>query len=481
MKVCLINGPRYNCKASSKSTVPLPLAYLAAYVRQRGHSVRCIDGILVGSPRRIARLAAAGEPDVVGVATNTNDRFAGITTIAAIRQALPRAFIVGGGHHFAQAPEDALRRIDALDAVVVGQGEETLAELLECLPDTDALGRIQGLVWRDRDGQIVFNEPRPLMKDINGLPMPAWELFDLSAYDMRMINADEDRMLGVMTMRGCPHRCVFCGSSITRRVQFLAPELAVDQLEHLRKNYGMTAFRLYDDTPLVRKSHAMAFCEEILRRDLKLEWWGNSRAQHLDPDVLALMRRSGCKVISLGVESGSDKVLRASKKDVTAEEMVEAFENVARAGFEKVTVCLLLGLPGESPQTIDESVAVVRKLRAIVGEAWHTHSMIGQLPLMYPGTELEAISKHQGTLPEDFSWNAPYIDPNWHCPVISTRYWAVPHFVNPDFPISAICRHLRRFYWKELSPGRKRRFLRAPLRRLQHSLRLKKPVAARAP
>ena len=478
MKLCLVNGPRFDCKPSVKCSVPLPLACLAAYVRQRGHSVACVDGIPIGSPRRVAERAAAAQPEVVGVAVNTNDRFAGIKTIAEIRSALPKGFLVGGGHHFSQAPEDALRVIAGLDAIVVGQGEETLGELLERLPETDALGEIRGLVWRDRGGRTVRNQPRPLMADISGLPMPAWELFDFSAYRMHMIGEDDDRMLGVMTMRGCPHRCVFCGSSILRRVQFMAPEVAVDQIEHLHRTYGMTAFRLYDDTPLAKRSHAVAFCEELLRRDLKLEWWSNSRAQKLDSEMLALMRRAGCKVLSLGVESGSPGVLEASRKDVTCEEMLEAFEVIAAAGFEKVTVCLLLGLPAETGETIDESVAFVRRLRGMVGEPWREQSLIGQVPLMYPGTELEAISKAEGMLAQDFSWNSPYLYPNWHLPLANRRYWAVPLFENRDFPLPAICRHVRKHHWGELSAGRKRRYRRAPWRRLQHALGLKRPAAA---
>ncbi len=478
MKLCLVNGPRFDCKPSVKCSVPLPLACLAAYVRQRGHSVACLDGIPIGSPRAIAARVASWEPEVVGVATNTNDRFAGIRTIAEIRSALPKAFIVGGGHHFSQAPEDALRVIPPLDAVVVGQGEETLQELLDHLPDRGSLGEIKGLIWRDRDGQIVRNEPRPLMTDISSLPMPAWDLFDFDVYRMHMIGGDEDRMLGVMTMRGCPYRCVFCGSSILRRVQFIPPQLAVDHIEHLKTSYGITAFRLYDDTPLIKRSHAVAFCEELLRRDLKLEWWANSRAQKLDSEMLALMHRAGCKVLSLGVESGSDKVLEATRKDVTCQDMLEAFGVIAESDFQKMTVCLLLGLPGETGATIDESVAFLKRLRAMVGGLWRDQSLIGQVPLMYPGTQLEAISKAEGMLPADFSWNSPYQYPNWHLPLANRRYWAVPLFENRDFPLAAICRHVKKYHWKELSAGRKRRFRRAPWRRFQHMLGLKKPVMA---
>jgi radical SAM superfamily enzyme YgiQ (UPF0313 family) len=468
MRLCLVNSPRYDGRPSRKCSVPLPLAYLAAVARQDGHHVTCIEGFAVGYPRRVAERVAAARPRVVGVTTNTNDRFATARTLRHIRQAVPDAFIVVGGHHYTHSAEDALRVLPQIDAVVVGEGEAALLELMQRLDDRDALGEVAGLVWRGPDGRLVRNPPRRLMPHLNDLPMPAWDLFDLRNYDLRMIDDDRDTMMGVMTMRGCPFRCVFCGSSRTQKVQRLAPEKAVDQLEYLQTHYGLTGFRLFDDTFVAMKRHAAAVCEEILRRDLKLNWWANSRAQRVDLDLLKLMVRAGCTTISLGVESGSDAVLEASRKGVTCAEMLEAFETVARAGFRRLNCCLMLGLPGETPETIDESIAFVKRLRHVVRDIWKAKSLIGELPLTYPGTEMEQLCYREGALPEGFSWNGPFVQPKRYLPIVNARrYKYVPHYESRRFPLEAIWEHLRRHHWHELSPSRRRRYRRLPLRRLK--------------
>jgi len=465
MRICLVNSPRFNCRPARKSSVPYSLACLAAVAKQAGHDAAVVDGMTIGAPKAVAGRAAAFEPDVVGVTTNTNDRFATLRTIRLIRRAAPTACIVVGGHHFSHTAADALAVVPEIDAVVVGEGEETFLDLLERLPGRDGLGEVRGLVWRDGE-RIVPNQRRPVMPGLNHLPMPAWDLFDMSAYDLHMVGGGTESLLGVMTTRGCPYNCVFCGSSLGGRVRFLDPKLAVDQLEVLHKDYGMTGFRVFDDSFLARKSHAIAVCEEILRRRLRVTWWANARAQRLDPEVLALMRRSGCTAISFGVETGTDEVLTAANKGVTCDEMLEAFARVAEAGFEHVHACLILGLPGETPDTIERTQAFLAKLQALVPDAFHCDSLIGHLPLIYPGTQLERMAKEEGCLPEDFSWNAPYRMPKPYLPLINRRYYAVPHYESRSFPLEAVCRHMKQHHWDKLSAGRRKRYRLAPLRRV---------------
>ena len=172
MNVCLVTSPRFSCKPTRKSLAPLGLAYLAAVARDAGHNVTVVEGVFLGNPTDIAKKVAMQNPDVVGTNTVTIDRLAGIASIREIRQAAPNAFIVVGGSHFSHSAEDALCCVREIDAVVVGEGEQTFLELLEHLPNRDALGKIPGLVFRDDKNQIVRNKPRQLMSEINSLPRP---------------------------------------------------------------------------------------------------------------------------------------------------------------------------------------------------------------------------------------------------------------------------------------------------------------------
>jgi radical SAM superfamily enzyme YgiQ (UPF0313 family) len=289
---------------------------------------------------------------------------------------------------------------------------------------------------------------------------------------MAMIDAKATPTMGILTTRGCPYTCVFCANSLDRHLRHLNPVKAVDQLEYLHKSFGVTGFDIFDDAFLAKTSHAVALCEEMLRRNLKVSWWAGARAVNLSADVLALMRRAGCRAISFGVETGTDEVLRASRKAVTCAQMLEAFATAAGAGFERIQSFLITGLPGETPDTIDRTVAFLKQLRGIAGPAWRCESLIGQLPLIYPGTELETIAVAEGTFPGDFSWNSQFIEPKRYLPLVNKRYWAVPHFQNRNFPLDQLCQHLKGRHWSQLSRGRRKRYRFAPLRKVACKLGL---------
>lgn len=453
---------------------------MGAVARQASHDVSSVDGVLIGNPKVIARRVAACEPEVVGTSTATIDRLACIRMIREIRKTAPKAFIVVGGSHFSHSAVDAMESVAEIDAVVVGEGEVTFLELLERLSACDNLTEVKGLVFRDKDGQIVRNEPRELMKDINHLPMPAWDLFELDRYyfhshgvgKMKVVKKDREIAAGVMTTRGCPQSCVFCANSLNKKMRYLDPALAVDQLEVLQKKYGVKALNIYDDDFLTNQKHAAAFCEELLRRNCRFTWWCGARPARLDQDVLKLMKRAGCSCISFGLENGTNEVLRKIRKNVTTEQVYEAMKVVGKVGFEKVNIFLILGLPGETPDTVDQTARFVQSLRSLLGEAWQRKTMIGQLPLIYPGTEMEAMGYAEGCLPAGFSWNKPYREPYRYLPLINHRYAAVPHFQNRHFPLPKLCEHIRKYYWDELLPGRRRRYRMAIYRRLKVAMRL---------
>ncbi|MCK4602866.1 MAG: B12-binding domain-containing radical SAM protein [Phycisphaerae bacterium] len=459
---------------------PPGLAMLGAVARRAGHTVFGVDGVLIGDPRTIAQRVAACEPDVVGTNTATIDRLAGIKTIRMIRKAVPKAFIVVGGSHFSHSAEDALQSVPEIDAVAVGEGEVTFLELLDRLPGREGFDEIDGLVYRDKNGQIARNKHREVMRDINHLPMPAWDLFGINKYWFhshgvgKLSEVEDDVALaaGVMTTRGCPQSCVFCANSLNKKMRYLDPALAIDQIEWLQKSCGVTAFNVYDDDFLTNPRHATAFCEELLRRNCRLTWWCGARPARLNPDLLRLMLRSGCARISFGVETGTDEVLKKIRKNFTCAQVYEAMEVVGKIGFEKVNIFLILGLPGETIDTVDRTVEFARSLQPLLGGTWQRKTMLGQLPLIYPGTEMELMGREGGCLPGGFSWNKPYLDPNRYLPLVNHRYKTVPHFENRHLPLKTLCKHVRRHYWQEVLPGRRRRYHLLPLRKLKVSLGL---------
>ncbi len=449
------------------------MAYLAALARQAGHEAAGVEGVFLGSPKAVARRVAELAPDVVGTSVRTQERFVGLEMIRQIRRALPEAFIVVGGPHFSQTAEDAMAVATEIDAVVVGEGERTFMELLERLPGREGLDQVNGLVFRNADGQVVRNPPREPMPDISHLPVPAYDLFPISEYVYPMIDREATPIIGVMTSRGCPQSCVFCANSLDRKVRFLDPAVAVDQIEWLGRTFGVTGLGVWDDDFLASNRHATAFCEELLRRNCKVTWWTGARPAKLDAEVLKLMLRAGCKCISFGVETGTDEVLRAAGKNTTTAQIRQAMEVAGRIGFQRVNTFLIIGLPGETTDTIDRTIAFVKSLKPLLGSAWYRETDIGQLPLVYPGTELAVMARAQDRLPKDFSWNRPYLEPKRHLPLVNHRYQTVPHYENPHLPLETICAHLKKHHWGALSRGRRRRFRLASLRRLKVAVGLR--------
>jgi radical SAM superfamily enzyme YgiQ (UPF0313 family) len=475
MKVCLVTSPRFNCRPAQKSLSPLGMAYLAAVAREAGHEVSAVEGVFIGDPKHISAEVATRNPDVIGTSTVTQDRLACIETIRQMRLSCPRAFIVAGGSHFTHSAADALSSIPELDAVVMGEGERTFLELLDRLPGPDGMDDVLGLAWRGRDGRIMENKPRPPLHEIDSLPLPAWDLFGPQLYNQRASriarNPFFDRqslVTGVLTTRGCPQSCLFCANGVPSKVRFMSPAKAVDQFLWLQKAFGVTGLDILDDNFYASEKHVVALCEEILRRNCRFTWWAGLRLKNLSQDVLLLMKRAGCQSLSFGVETGTDEVLNAVHKNVTTAEMLAAMEVVAKVGFDRVGVFLIIGLPGETTGTIDRSVAFLRKLRGMIPPGvWEHESIIGQLPLIYPGTGLEPLGRIEGCLPENFSWNRPYREPKRYLPLINHRYDTVPHFASRSLPLETICEHIRRHYWDELTDGRKRRYRYAPFRRLK--------------
>ncbi|MHC4986417.1 MAG: B12-binding domain-containing radical SAM protein, partial [Planctomycetota bacterium] len=405
---------------------------------------------------------------------------AGIETIRQMRRACPDAFIVVGGSHFTWSAVDALTHIPEVDAVVMGEGERTFLELLDRLPGREGFAEVLGLAWRDADGQIVVNERRPAIQDIDSLPLPAWDLFGPQVYSQRasMIGrnpyaGEQSLVTGVMTTRGCPQQCLFCANGIPTKIRYMSPNKAVDQFQWLQRTYGVTGLDILDDNFYASESHVVALCEEMLRRNCNFTWWAGLRLKNLSEDVLQLMKRAGCRSVSFGVETGTDDVLKTVRKNVTVAEMLEAMQRVTRVGFDRIDAFLIVGLPGETTDTIDRTVAFLRTLREMVGsEAWEPASIIGQLPLIFPGTGLEPLGRTEGSLPEDFSWSLPYREPKRYLPLINHRYDTVPHFASRQLPLEVICSHVGRHYWDELTNGRKRRYRYAPLRRAKIALGL---------
>jgi radical SAM superfamily enzyme YgiQ (UPF0313 family) len=389
MDVLLINPPR---EVPQKADFPpVGLAYISALLKKNGISSSVVDAVAC-SRKELARIIESKKPAIVGITCWTMERGEAFKTAEQVRQLRPAARIIVGGHHATAFPENMFPQMHA-DAVVIGEGEETTLELVRALLGGTSLASVNGIAWLD-NGVVRVNQPRPFALDLDALPYPDYSDLDLHGYlgipDAKGIAAS------IMTSRGCPHQCVFCsaGSFWKRKWRARTAENVLGEIEWLYRERGVRNFSFFDDNFTVRKSRAIEICKGILDRKLSINWVASSHVTHVEEEVLYWMKKSGCFRIDFGVESGSPAVLRNIQKGQTVEQIEKAFALVHAAGI-KPRAYLLVGSPGETEETIDETIALMKKIRPY-------YSRTATITLVFPGTGLYDQAKRCGLLDDGF-------------------------------------------------------------------------------
>ncbi len=382
---------------------PLALTYVGALAEKGGHKVKIIDAHIEGmSIDELIKTIIKEAPDVLGVTATCHNRFNVIKVIDEVKKILPNTVIVAGGVHFTITAEDALRSIPSLDIITIWEGEYAFLDLLDTLEGGGDLNDVKGIAYRTDEGEIVFTEERPFIKKLDDLPMPAWHLVNLEKYNALLEGTYDITAIGVMSSRGCPHSCVFCSNTAwgRRSHRRRSPENFIDEVEFLHKKYGFKGFDFWDDTLTLNKNHIYGICDEINKRNLDIKWYARARVNTVDKDMLSYMKQTGCVAIAYGIESGSPKVLKAIKKNITVDQIKRAVKDSADLGFV-VKNCFMFSLPEEHEEDILMTIALMKELASYSPKILNPHG----LTLIYPGTSLETMAKAEGKLPEDFSWN----------------------------------------------------------------------------
>jgi len=380
-----------------KTWVPLGIASLTAALRATGFDAHMRDLHDAGW-EEVARILAESGADVVGISCFTFGRVNALRTAALVRRILPAATVVAGGPHATFFPDQVLA-CGNVDIVVAGEGEATMVELAAVLERGADLDEVPGIVFR-KGQDIVTTPPRSRTENLDAFPFPSYGTFDLAQYKSPEIPRCYQSLPGthVITSRGCPFTCRFC--SVHRffngKWAFRSPGNVVDELEVLINDFGVRHVYFSDDLFSLRPERAIGICKEILDRKLELVWMAETRVDCVDGEMLRWMRRAGCYRVYYGVESGSPAILRAINKGFTVRQVAAAFDLTHKAGIEPCCF-LMVGNPGETPQTISETVTLMHAIRPA------TMPTIG-ITTILPGTELYDLSKRQGLI-DDAYWS----------------------------------------------------------------------------
>jgi len=408
MKILLINPP---IREWSKPNVfPLGLGYIASSLLIEGHEVEALDinGYRFNREKVEEKIKEANF-DVAGIG--------GIITtykyikwlIEILRKYHPNKKIIIGGSVGSSIPGIMLENND-VDFVCLGEGEETIKELIGTLEAGVEFSKVKGIWYRDKNGEIRQNSLRKPIADLNTIPFPSWKLFPIDIYLKNPIGALNRNKwidgasdggapfsMNLSATRGCPYQCIYCYHDFMGQGhRSRSAENIVKEIEFLHKKYNVAYFHFVDDEFVFNKEFILTFCR--LMKDLRLKlgkeltWGCTGRVNLMNEGLLVAMAESGCTLIGYGIESASQKMLDLIKKRVTVQQAKNAIR-LTKKYLGWADCSFMIGYPGEDKQTIQETVDFCKELDL-------TPEVIFFLT-PYPGTELYRMALAQGKIMDE--------------------------------------------------------------------------------
>ncbi|MBI2910188.1 MAG: radical SAM protein [Chloroflexi bacterium] len=335
-------------------------------------------------------------PEIVGISAMTASFGTALNVARLVREVSPEVPIVFGGKHPTLLPEETMRNPE-VDMVVRGEGEYRFLELIEKLK-TGRLEEVRGVSFR-RGGEVIHNPDGERISDLDALPFPARELlYDAHRYP-------EEGFGTMFVTRGCPYQCVFCGSPALwkRRVTFRSPRNIVRELKEVVERYQTDRFSFQDDCLTVKKSFILEVCSLMRQEGLRIEWSCLARIDQLDEETLIAMRRAGCSMVSIGVESGNDEILKKIKKGVTVDQIRRVVRLLKKHDI-KTTGFFMFGFPWEAEKEILDTIRFIKELKL---DRIH-YSLVVPLPGSEIFSTLDAIGALDHLKTPTVDWNRFY-------------------------------------------------------------------------
>jgi anaerobic magnesium-protoporphyrin IX monomethyl ester cyclase len=337
---------------------PLGILYICAHLRNKGLNVEVFDSTF-SSRQQLFEMLRKGPPSVLGIYANLMTRPNVVEILRVAREAGWRT-VVGG-------PEPSAYVAEYLEAgaevIVIGEGEVTIEELLPALNSgsADALRRVNGIAFRSADGTIVHTSPREQIRDIDAQPWPAREAIDSQRYVEVWREHHGMGSVSIITARGCPYHCRWCSHEVFGKThRRRKPASVADELEWLIDRYGPEMAWMADDVFTIHHGWLFQYAVELKRRNIKLPFECISRADRLNPKVVETLAEMGCFRVWIGSESGSQRILDAMERGVTAEEVRSAVAMCKSHGI-KTGMFLMWGYEGEELDDIEATIEHVKR------------------------------------------------------------------------------------------------------------------------
>lgn len=393
-RVLLINPLHLNQGGYTPS--PLALLYLAGYLRQdKRVKIKIVDGSKNGKEPVVEALKKF-KPDLVGITTHTAGRHGALLTAKLAKEIRPKCKVVFGGIHPTLMWKQILENYPQVDYIVRGEGEITLWELVH----SKKIENIRGLCWK-KNNIVIKNPDRELIKDLNTIPFPAWDMINPKEYPpwgdgvYNNIDTTKETRFSIIFTRGCMGRCTFCSSwMVWRGYRNRKAENVVSEMEMLVKNYNAKHFAFYDDTLTGNKKEIIKFCKEVVKRKWKLAIHATTRVDQVDHEILRWMKKAGFYEVAYGIESGSPEMLIRINKRTDLKKNIIAADLTHKVGM-RVSALIMFGLPRETEKDRILTKKLIKRMKpdriGTVGVVW-----------IFPGTALYEQAKNARLINDSF-------------------------------------------------------------------------------
>lgn len=386
---------RVNEDIPNQETPHIGMAYLLAVAKKQGLRAKYIDMVMEGfSPEELVDYAAETKPLLIGLTAFTVQIKSAMEIATRIKRMFADVKICIGGPHATAIPKQTLEECPAFDFVICGEGEELLPKIFDFLKNKKNLSELKGIATRTKP-EALWNP----IENLDELPFPAWEEFDLSKYPGTYPHRTKME-LPMIAGRGCPYRCVFCCRSLGGRARLRSVSSVMAEIEHNIEKFKCESIAFLDETFTVSMGWIEEFFKALVDRglDKKISWSCSTRVTNMSLDLLKRMRKAGCYYIFYGIESADDETLKRIKKGITIEQVKRVVKWTKQAGIIPVGA-FIIGLPGDKEEHVFKDMDLAEEL--------DLYSVTFPIAVPFPGTELRdmALRNEYGLRIISNNWN----------------------------------------------------------------------------
>lgn len=380
-------------------TPPINLMYLAEVINREGYHARILDGYALNlTHSEIINFVDKFEPSIILLPLYSKDLLTVYNLTYKIKTDNPDRVMVFGGHHASNMPDKVLAEFSQVDYILRGESEQTILSLLQSIDKCyKNLKNIRGLSYRkEKSKKHVHNKDQPPAKNLDTIPIPSRKLITPKNYYSRL--SKKNPLDIIITSRGCPFSCSFCSKlNGFKSYRMRSPENIISELYEIL-NHGAKSVEIYDESFTVNKKRCLKIIELVKKEKLDFECRIRTRVDCIDAELLKKLKSINCTTISYGVESGNQRILDINSKGVKIGQIKRAFDITHKIGINTLGF-FLIGFPQETPQTIEDTINLAKKLNP----KYATFTRIRP----FPGTRIYAEAKRNNTLVGGWSVNQP--------------------------------------------------------------------------